>query len=379
VIEQHFYTRAKKGVFRQSEGYDTVAKSPGLSDEFVKKCLHPYSVYYPPVKKSVTLINLPCGKMLFGQTILVEKDFTGLRSTFFCHNYILPAFMVHEYLNDIGLLFSISFDEVHNKDLAALDLLPINPKSSFSIFFCECKIDLLVSDIVSKVCISINSSKKVYVVVSCSFEDWHEVVLYLLTKVYDDLPAVVKHRLGFSTYTCEPVSKQGLHLVFIDDSSYNNIKTLIKNDYIVHINREEQKHLPFEKLDVNKIFVEKDYLCNNIMLLAPNSFLSGVEFWRLRLSKFNDEIGICESKWLSANLEKLSITFISNIKAKIITKGINGSEPLVYLVLHIIKNIAGNLKKDTNFDVRYYIGSYLLPKESVKRIYNNLKRLDLIL
>lgn len=36
-IEQQMYTRERRGVFRTTEGFDTVAASPGLDPSFIKK------------------------------------------------------------------------------------------------------------------------------------------------------------------------------------------------------------------------------------------------------------------------------------------------------------------------------------------------------
>ncbi|MCL1877994.1 MAG: hypothetical protein FWF80_03985, partial [Defluviitaleaceae bacterium] len=57
MIEQHFYTRGLRG-------YETVAKSCGLADDFVKKNIHPYCVYGGV--DALTLAHFSCGKMLFG-------------------------------------------------------------------------------------------------------------------------------------------------------------------------------------------------------------------------------------------------------------------------------------------------------------------------
>lgn len=40
-IEQQMYTRERRGVFRTTEGFDTVAASPGLDPSFIKKCFTP--------------------------------------------------------------------------------------------------------------------------------------------------------------------------------------------------------------------------------------------------------------------------------------------------------------------------------------------------
>ncbi|WP_456320018.1 GAP1-N2 domain-containing protein, partial [Paenibacillus zanthoxyli] len=98
------YTRERRGVYRSTEGFDTVAKSESLDNNFVKKILHPFCLYdapaelaargekdesqYPP---ALHLFHLESGETVLGQSVFQAADFTGLRSAFFTHNYVLPA------------------------------------------------------------------------------------------------------------------------------------------------------------------------------------------------------------------------------------------------------------------------------------------------
>lgn len=41
TIAQQMYTRERRGVFRSTEGFDTVAKSDSLDNNFVKKSFIP--------------------------------------------------------------------------------------------------------------------------------------------------------------------------------------------------------------------------------------------------------------------------------------------------------------------------------------------------
>ena len=111
-IEQHMYSRVRAGVFRTSAGYDTIAASRGLSAEFIKNQIHPHCVYPQGANGEavVSIAHFPCGRMLLGQAVFVPKDFTGLRSTFFLHNYILPAKIVDAVLCDIeNILRNVKF------------------------------------------------------------------------------------------------------------------------------------------------------------------------------------------------------------------------------------------------------------------------------
>lgn len=49
-ITQQMYTRERRGVYRATEGFDTVAKSESLDNNFVKKIIHPFCLYDAPAE-----------------------------------------------------------------------------------------------------------------------------------------------------------------------------------------------------------------------------------------------------------------------------------------------------------------------------------------
>ena len=50
MIQQQLYTRERSGIFRGTEGFDTVAVSDGLDAVFIKKLLHPVCGYDAPTE-----------------------------------------------------------------------------------------------------------------------------------------------------------------------------------------------------------------------------------------------------------------------------------------------------------------------------------------
>jgi hypothetical protein len=52
LIRQHIYAESDKGLFRQGHGMDTVARSRGLSEQFIRSVLQGYCFYEPPHKLS---------------------------------------------------------------------------------------------------------------------------------------------------------------------------------------------------------------------------------------------------------------------------------------------------------------------------------------
>ncbi|MBM3710536.1 MAG: hypothetical protein FJW61_08970, partial [Actinobacteria bacterium] len=82
LIQQQYYTRSKKGVYLNGEGYDTIAVSKNLTQNFVKEYIHPICFYEIPNElelkkeddkdnfpKILTCINIPLGEMIIGQSI----------------------------------------------------------------------------------------------------------------------------------------------------------------------------------------------------------------------------------------------------------------------------------------------------------------------
>src|SRR3954453_13087301 len=101
-IQQQLYTRERGGVFSSTDGFDTIAVSEGIDKAFVKKYLHPFCLYYAPkalttsgqkeaslYPEAVTLFQPETGDMVIGQAVYVPADFTGQRSAYFMHNYVI--------------------------------------------------------------------------------------------------------------------------------------------------------------------------------------------------------------------------------------------------------------------------------------------------
>ncbi|MFH0070883.1 glycosyltransferase, partial [Peribacillus sp. NPDC056705] len=95
------YTRERRGVFRAAEGFDTVARSPGLEPSFIKKVLHPFCQYEAPAEliarsekeaevypSALHLFHTDAGETVLGRSVFQPADFTGLRSAFFTHHYV---------------------------------------------------------------------------------------------------------------------------------------------------------------------------------------------------------------------------------------------------------------------------------------------------
>lgn len=129
MIQQQIYTRERSGLFRGTEGFDTVAASDGLDSVFIKKQLHPFCVYdapaelasrakeaagYPP---AIHLFHTDGGDTVLGRSIYQPVDFTGLRSAFLTHNYVIPAARRDEIVIDYSRYFEADYAEKYFQEI----------------------------------------------------------------------------------------------------------------------------------------------------------------------------------------------------------------------------------------------------------------------
>ncbi len=135
-IQQQVYTRERGGIFHTTAGYDTIAISEDLDKAFVKKYLHPICIYSPPkaltergeknnslYPEALTIIQPETGDLIIGQAVYVPADFTGQRSTYFMHNYIIPQERKDEWLQNPAKLFQMN-DFKTSYDIGLGQVLP---------------------------------------------------------------------------------------------------------------------------------------------------------------------------------------------------------------------------------------------------------------
>ncbi|WP_433748073.1 hypothetical protein [Paenibacillus amylolyticus] len=255
-IEQQLYTRERRGVFRTTEGFDTVAASPGLDPSFIKKVLHPYCVYDAPAEltgrsekdetkfpASIHLLHLESGETILGQNVYQAADFTGLRSAFFAHNYVLSPERSEEQMKQGGWLdavFATSYDIEQGTVLPTLAELPISPGSgqgaargegegwtqtgaslgadpSPTQVLSALKMnEVLFKRLLYAVMQSVATRRKVYIALDLPAEEVTAGAKGLLRLLYIALPYAFRRQLGFMTFAKEPQAKKGIHVQFVE-------------------------------------------------------------------------------------------------------------------------------------------------------------------
>ncbi|MCL1843679.1 MAG: hypothetical protein FWF79_07690 [Defluviitaleaceae bacterium] len=402
-IEQHYYTRERRGIFRQSEGYDTVAKSPGLDDAFIKEKIHPYCVYSgglavgglatggtsggiagdpspDNISPAFTLAHYPCGKMLFGRAVFVPADFTRQRSAFFAHNYILPASGVGDVLADIGKLsytrFDDSYDISYGVQPEALDGLPIfEPKNFPANSENIPSTEGVFLQIAACIMQSLEKSKKTYVLLpklSKNLPENCNAVFVMLAEIYKHLPEGAKHILGFCTRAREPEKRKGIHLVFLEKEAFRRGDSRFAGDFVI----DTEKGIVCGTPPATYINSE-NYITERIAALPPERFFAEIEFWHGRTPGYKAKLLYTEAAWFDRNLENLTPSQLAAIPPNIINRGKNSATPALYLILSILKKFCekNTKKNDEEIPLRYFLGSYPLTPEAFARTAKNIRRI----
>ncbi|MGM1050197.1 MAG: glycosyltransferase [Bacillota bacterium] len=251
-IQQQMYTRERSGIFRPNEGFDTIAKSAGLDAGFIKKVLHPFCVYDAPTElvsqgekgearypQALHLFHADTGQLVLGRSIYQAADFTGLRSAFFTHNYIIPAeraAAVKDYPGLLRTAFASSYDIEQGMELPELEQLPaeaeVHHPASPSALLASLGIDeKMFKQLLFAVMSSIVTRRKVFVALDVELEALTECAIQLASVLYGSLPYAYRRALGLLTYSKDPQSRKGIHLTFVERGSLRANDRQIDKDY----------------------------------------------------------------------------------------------------------------------------------------------------
>lgn len=259
VVQQQMYTRERRGIFRDNEGFDTIARSTGLDHAYIKKVLHPYCQYDAPAEltaraekegqeypDSLHVIHTESGETIVGRSVYQPADFTGLRSAFFTHNYVIPADFKDspetDYRTWLNASFAERYDIEQGMDLPELPAIPAmehdgHPTRDEALgLLQELKIDEQVfKQLLFAAMASVAGKKKVYVVLDVEIEQLSEKAKRLLMLLFACLPYGVRRHLGFQTYAREPQSKKGIQIMFVEKGSLRLNDRSIEKDFLFEL------------------------------------------------------------------------------------------------------------------------------------------------
>lgn len=253
MIQQQMYARERRGIFRSTEGYDTIAKSSGLDPSFIKKVLHPFCVYDAPTElatrgekngsaypETMHLLRLDNGDVLLGRSVYQAADFTGLRSAFFTHNYIIPSGHGNEsaadYENWLQASFADNYDIDSGTEIAELASLPLQAAAAIKPSYRSILALLNISEkrfkqLLYAVMAAVGGKKKIYVALDVPIAQLPDKAKQLLTVLYASLPYAFRKQLGFITYAKEPQSRKSVHLTFVEQGSLRVGDRNFEKDY----------------------------------------------------------------------------------------------------------------------------------------------------
>ncbi len=259
MIEQHYYTRDRKGVFSKTPGYDTVAKSSGLENEFIINTLQNLCFYEAPaqlageediLKYPVALFCANTGnKMIIGVSAFGGKDYTGQRNRYFTHSYIIPEEERENYIeNPEKIIYASGFvkdyDIEEGNTLEQISKIPLNSQddcfNSIEDMFSAVNMNREVFEDLIKACFkSVKYCRKIYIVLDVDYSHINSTSKGILKYLYRVLPFEVRRNLGFITYMKEPKIKDPINIIFLARGSIKRLSTEIKAGYIFDLSKED--------------------------------------------------------------------------------------------------------------------------------------------
>lgn len=277
MIEQQYYTRERGGLFGESDGYDSIAKSKGLKLDFIKKYIHPLCSYdmpgslksEEPIKEedrpsNFIIAQTPTGEMIVGQAVYKSKDFTGLRPTFFMHNYVAGDKDKERLITNPERLFGIkdfaqSYERELGKELPSLIEIPY--EDSEGLFYDRGKLfqllgitEKLFKQMLHAVFIAAVSKKKVYICLNVSSGALTTYAKALLCHIYQTMPRIITQDLGVSTYSKTLEAKKGIHILFVEKETIKYGDGKIDKEFVFDFTTQKFLNTDHQSVELNKYF-----------------------------------------------------------------------------------------------------------------------------
>ncbi|MDF2681003.1 MAG: hypothetical protein K0R47_2193 [Brevibacillus sp.] len=305
-ILQQYYTRGRQGIFRSNEGYDTVAKSTGLDNSFIKKTLHPFCVYDAPrvlqergennlslYPEAFVSFRAESGELVVGRSVFVGADFTGQRNTFFSHNYVIPGEQRDDFIKEPAKIFGLkAFANEHantaGKELPVLADLPFQTGSAKDQrqWLRHIGIDeRIFKQLLYAVMMSLSSKRKVYISLHGEVGAAAADACQLLELLYSCLPYEMRRHFGFLTYSNEPQSKKHIHVMFVEKGSIRLGTGITEKDYLFDLAHERilqvdwqqgaHSYLDFawEYVNEPRVLASFHDFCEEVLVGADTTFM----------------------------------------------------------------------------------------------------------
>ncbi len=320
MIEQQYYTRERRGIFRSAEGYDTIAKSSGLSDSFIKKYLHPFCFYHPPKSledadevdisqfpQCLTCFFTENGELVLGNTTYIGADFTGLRNTFFSHNFVIPANEKKEYVESFQRCifakdFLSAYDIEEGKSIESVKELQYDNQqdslASPKVLMEQLNItEEVYKKLLYSAFMSVSGKKKIYVILDVASKDISKYAKVVLKYIFAGLPYELRKNMGFMTYSREPEGRKYINITFVEAGSIRAGDSKVERDYVFDLSQNRMLNM---NENINHGYL--DFAWKNIM--SENFIAEFYKFcekvlWDMEQTK----------KWSIESYDQLSILY----------------------------------------------------------------------
>ncbi|WP_043930432.1 GAP1-N2 domain-containing protein [Bacillus sp. EB01] len=254
MIQQQYYTRARGGVFLNSDGYDTVSISAGLDKNFVKKTIHSFCTYDPPAALArsrekdtamypeiITFFQPETGELVLGKSVYVPADFTGQRSTYFVHNYVVPRNEKDLFLKKPEKLFrakgfQTTYSAEYPRELEELVDIPFDQGNAIAerdnLFETLGLSEQIFKELLFSVFSAVTGKKKVFINLGVEIKEYANYGMRLLELISRYLPYPVRRKLGATTYSNEAESRKYIHVSFVEPAVLNSHRPELDKQYL---------------------------------------------------------------------------------------------------------------------------------------------------
>lgn len=266
-IQQQYYTKTKNGLISKTEGYDTIAKSHKLDDDFIIEVLHKICVYKAPYisvnygnkvgrgyPEVLTCIHASSGELIIGKTIYRDYNISGEQDQYFVHNYIIPEDMKKPYIMDVrNTLYINSFAEQRGdfEQLEEVEFLPYNGYESRSespadLFKKLGITDYIFKNMVYSIIMSAVNKRRVYIRLNAPIGELFKYSRLLLEYLLDSVPYEIRGRIGFTTYRGENLDAEHINIAFISEIMKATDREALRNGYVFDFRNNETKNFGSE-------------------------------------------------------------------------------------------------------------------------------------
>lgn len=317
MIQQQYYTRERKGIFSRTPGYDTVAKSKGLNEEFITSTLQGLCFYEAPASlvgeedtskypRALFCVNTEDNKMIIGQSVFAGKDYTGQRNRYFTHTYIISEDERDKYIvKPDRIIYSSGFAREYDieKGIIISEASEI-ARSKNDDCFNSIEDMFLATGMNSELFINLIKAcfdaaqygKKIYIVLDSESSKVTELAKGMLKYLYRGLPFAVRRKIGFITYMKEPRMKDLINIVFLCKGSIKRLNTEIKAGYVFDL---ASKNFYLDEIDE-----EKNIFINFVMDNIENGETLNDFFYKADKSSAEDQLSISEYDGLLQPIEE---------------------------------------------------------------------------